>query len=432
MKKLLLIGLFFLTPLAAHASTQVLIGGTGNVAGTNTTKYSLIGTSNNNNSFTSVNSFPVGGTISNLYIYLPSGTGVVGTRTFTLAKDLTNTTVVCTVGFSGNTCTDATHSFAVQAGDTVIVATSVSGTPVASEFRWSAVFTPTNANDTIITTSDPNNGSSVFGFMSPYAGMAAINASIPNNSILFPEGGTLDLLNASSTSIISGSFIYSIMQNGATSTLACTNDTTTAFKGCVDNTHSLTIAAGDTFTFGQSPFSPGTSSKAGFGVRFVPTTAGDFILPGSSIGASDVAGATRYLALTGASTFATVEASTSNAVAAAMTITSMSLNRVTAPGAAKNATITLRDNGSDTSLSCTLTGTGSGNGITTKTCTGSVSIAADDILDVSDTLTTGGTVSALRVSVVASTGSPAPTGIHANVIVNLAQWIINGAQVLIY
>ncbi|HUX81097.1 MAG TPA: hypothetical protein VMV38_02135, partial [Candidatus Paceibacterota bacterium] len=120
------------------------------------------------------------------------------------------------------------------------------------------------------------------------------------------------------------------------------------------------------------------------------------------------AGSTRYWSVNGFIGPPTAEASSTMVAAQAFTITSMTIVRSAAPGSGKTSTVTLDDNLSPTSLSCSLTGTGSGAGITTNTCTGSVSVAAGDVLDISTTLSASGTIGQYRIGIVGNISSVAP------------------------
>jgi len=398
----------FATPLSVMASTQVFMANSteanlGN--GFSNFDYGIGGAGSTLGSTDVGSLFPVAGTLSNLTFYVPIQPGGSATRTGTLRKNSTNTTMTCTIAAGSNSCTDSTNSISFAVGDDAKFRESFTGTPAASNGSWSFVFTPTVPNDTVFFSTAA--GSSAYGWRALNiggAGLSTIKTGRFSIELVMPEAGTLDQLQASTTNIVSGSYLISAWQNSATSTLQCTVQSPD-LDHCGDTSNSLSVAIGDLFQLGQAPASPGANFKGGFGTRFVPATAGNFDLLAGAAGAHWAnAGTTGYLQISSARFISnpyTTEASTTAAIAAASTFTSMTIERSAAPGSGKNATYTLRVNGADSALTCTLTGTGTGDGKTTKTCTGNVSVQAGDLINWSETLGSGGTVGGTRIGLVA-------------------------------
>ena len=73
------------------------------------------------------------------------------------------------------------------------------------------------------------------------------------------------------------------------------------------------------------------------------------------------------------------------------------MNLITAPGAGKSRTFTLRKNETDTALTCTISDTNK-----TCTATGSIPVADDDRLDTSDAPTGSPATGALGISYLAT------------------------------
>lgn len=403
--------LVFVVPSFTHATstTQVLIGGsTGNVS-TGNVSYGIGGFGSLNNSGTRSSAFPVSGTLSNFTFYVKYAPGGTATRTMTLRDNGVSTSVTCTIASGSNSCTDSTHTASFAVGDYATLGVTVSGTPAASTGSWSFVFTPTVANDTIFLTSSTNIGSKSYGFYYIPNGLDSINANSGSyNSVynfIMPEAGTMDQLQATTSSIGSGSYQVSIFQNNATSTLLCTIQSPN-LDHCGDTTDSLSIAQGDLIKLNQEPSAtaPTNNLNGGFGVRFVPTVAGDFDFLDYSV---ETSGTTVYNPIegyAGGGTKYTAEASTTAMVPAAMTFTGMELKSFSALGAGITGTTTLRVNGADSSLVCTLV-----NNTIVNNCTGSVSVNAGDLVDLSETFTSGVSNNfVILVGLVANTGSVAP------------------------
>ena len=211
---------------------------------------------------------------------------------------------------------------------------------------------------------------------------------------VFPTGGTIDNLQASTTNIGAGQYDISLRQNSATSTLTCTltND------HCGDTIYAVSVASGDTLSLSfASSSNPTTGFNGGWGTRFVPTTAGDFVFLFIDVN-NDTSVSTRYVPVNGtySGTLVATETNESTIVPATMTMTSMSLIRSAAPGSGKTATVTLRVNGSDSSLTCRLTGTGS------------VTVNAGDLIDYSLALSSAGTGGTYKIGLLANANTATP------------------------
>ncbi len=398
--------LVLVVPSFTHATstTQILIGGNTGTISSNVAR-GLGGFGSFTNSATKPSAMPVSGTFSDITFYVANVPGGTATRTLTLQNNGLNTSDTCTIASGSHSCTDSTHTVTVAVGDYVQFYLMVGGTPAGSSASWSAVFTPTVANDTIFISSAQNAGSKAYGRYYIPNGINGINTGgyLSSGAFVMPEAGTMDQLQATTSSIGSGSYQISIIQNNATSTLLCTIQSPN-LNHCGDTSDSVTLAQGDLLTLGQAPSAtaPTNTMNGGFGVRFVPTVAGDFDL--MAIALSPGTGVANYNPISGnmGATSYAVEATPTAMVPAAMTFTGMELKSFTNIGTGRTATTTLRVNGADSSLVCTLFGT-----TTINNCTGSVSVNAGDLVDLMEQSTSGGSASVM-VGLVANTGSVAP------------------------
>jgi hypothetical protein len=128
----------------------------------------------------------------------------------------------------------------------------------------------------------------------------------------------------------------------------------------------------------STPSGTPSAISVGLGVDFAPTNAGDFLFQSAST-VNDSTSAVNYLVVAG-NTINATEASTT-LIAQQMTVTGMSVYMRTLTGAGKSRTFTLRKNGADTAITCTL------NNTNTCNASGSVSYADGDTIDISDTPT---------------------------------------------
>ncbi len=410
MKKLLatlLSALLLASPLSVFASTQMIMGEI-NTLNENNASLNIQGTLVSKSDGGPFTTFPVAGTLSNLYYARDAAPGGAVTVTPTVKVNNAATALTCTVTSGNQTCSDTSDVINVNVGDSVNVNTQRSGTPRGSVKSFSMVFTPTNPNDTVFFAMAPNNQAYATTSFNWYA--AVSQPAETNAQQVLPEAGKLDTFYASSSSLVSGSDDLFVFQNGATSSITCTIGTP-SFRFCSDTTHSLTIAQGDTFSLRISPNSAAQPLLAA-GIRFVPTTAGDFDLMYNSALSNDfTAGSVRYFPVVGSRTSNTTnEASTTAIVSMATTFTSMSLVRANSPGNAHTIIYSLRVNNATSSLTCSLTGFGSGAGFTTNTCTGSVSVLPGDLIDfdTASAAASGGTIKIGLVGIATGTTHASP------------------------
>jgi hypothetical protein len=390
------------------ASTSlVLFGGSSSTASNSVANFIPLGfgalTAASAGTFTVM---PVAGNLASMRARV-AATAPTGAQTWTITilKNGSDTGLECVIGSGSAGKCNVTASVAVAAGDYFSVRIRPTNTPTNSRIQVSAVFAPTVANDTVLlghAVSFSNSATQVQAVGTNYAVGASRRRSI------VPDGGTVDKLyvvsNAPGAGASGKAYTYTFLNKNVGTTATCQvfetattcNDTTHSFSvtGQSGGTPSTTIA--DDLSVSAAPTSTPTTAVTGFGARFVPTTAGRFPVIGSyNTGFSGTS--TFYYQLTGGEGVGTSTEINNQSLGISMTAEKMSVKLTSAPGVGKSLTVTLRVNGSDTALSCTVADTNTGCDVS-----GSVSVADDDLVGFSSTPSGTPTVSELGVSILAS------------------------------
>lgn len=324
---------------------------------------------------------PVAGTLGNMRAFAQVAPTGAQTFVITLNKNGSGTSVTCTINSTTNPCTFA-GTVSISPGDYLDFHSAPSGTPTGSRISVALDFTPTTANDTILTSyptvafsTSTAQSINLFSGTSP-------GSAVNRNKSIFPENGAIDKLYGIASAAPGGSASYAldVLKNaagGPTFTCSVSGAGTT----CNDTTSTLSIVAGNNAQFQATPASTPTAASIGFGARFVPATAKDFFFFGNQGEFSDSSiGSTTYFAPTAADADGGVTEASVQAIENHMTITGINVTTSSPVGTGITRTYTLRDNGADTSLHCAV----SGNSVATCSATGSVSIADGDFIDVDD------------------------------------------------
>jgi hypothetical protein len=319
---------------------------------------------------------PTAGTFSNLTIGYQT-TITQGSLAITMTKNGSATSLTCTVQSGTQTCTDATHTVSVVAGDTVGYTYVPTGTPTASanSLPLSVLFTSTAANEGILLTSgNPTSGASnsVTNYFN-VVGQPSFTATENLSSFVLPVAGTIDQVymvsnNAAGTG---GSFVYTLEKNGADTTVTCTLSGNSALT-CNDTTHSATFAAGDTVSLKSVPSgSPNASARIRFGMRWKPTTTGQALVMGSANGVAT--SGTGNTPMNGWSSVSGTEQNRQDIVPIAnITFKQLYALVSTVPGGSTTRTLTLRK------------GATPGNAQSSSTLTCTIASAATSCQDTSD------------------------------------------------
>lgn len=304
---------------------------------------------------------PVSGTVANLGVSLGVSPGTSSSYAITLVKNgsTTGINLTCTVADPSTTCSDfnATDAVTVVAGDTLSWQVVPTGTPAAVNMTFSTTFTGATAGESLIGGTNPGGQSTTTeNYYAMYGGN--LNATESNVQTLSPISGTIDTLRIKLNSTVTpgGSYTFSLMKNGATTTLACSIGVGGGTQ-CSDTSpgDAVTISPTDTLTMSTLPVSGPPTRTPTFMVRFRPTTDGESPLwtrsPNLTING------TRFLPSFGQGANNAAEAPYQAIVPAAFTLRNMYVNLNLAPGASpKQWTFGYRDSGATTAITTTITG----------------------------------------------------------------------------
>jgi hypothetical protein len=316
------------------------------------------------------------------------------TWTVTLRKNGSDTGIACTINSGSSSKCNGSGSVAFAAGDYASLRIAGANTPSITRISIALIFAPTTANDTVLFTQGValSNSATQGATISNNVGPGAISS---RRYDVLPDGGTIDKFYVNANAPGAGtSYAYTVDKNGSTTTATCS--IADAATTCNDTSHSFSVAAGDDAQIQAVPTNTPAAATAALGVRYVPTTAASFPLIGS-FNTVDSAASTFYYAVSGGAGIGTATEANNQNVAISMTITKLSVNLITAPGAGKSRVFTLRKNETDTALTCTIADTNK-----TCTATGSIAVADDDRLDTSDAPTGSPATGALGISYLAT------------------------------
>lgn len=345
--------------------------------------------------------FPLGGNISTMRVKV-NGTAPTGAQTWTvtLLKNGSDTASECVInsGSSGTCSISATVSY--SAGDYGAVRIRPANTPTSARIQVAFLFQPATPNDTVVSAFISGLSTSATQAQVPYTS-ASVGAVSTRRYPPLPDGGTIDKFYVAGIDPDNGagtqSYAYTLDKNGSSAGSPPTCTVSDGATTCNDTSHSQSVAAADDVQVQSVPSNTPIAGISGYGYRFVPTTAGHFML-GYGTQNVDHATNTFYFPVTGASSGGVATESQAQLRALAMTIKNLYVKLGTAPGAGKSRAFTLRKGGVDTALTCTVSDTA-----TTCNATGaSISISDDDLLSVSDVPTGSPALSIVSFSMLAT------------------------------
>jgi hypothetical protein len=282
---------------------------------------------------------------------------------------------------------DWTGSISVNAGDHAAILIHSTGAPASSLPMVSVGITPANANDTLIPGGATGGtfSTSSTQVVDAFTGISPIGITNTRRTQILPEAGTIDkfyIVSVAPGAAASGkSYAYTTLVNGSSSGITATISETAT--GNSDTTHSASPSAGDFINFQGVPTGTPTASDAGFGLRYLPSSAGRYAMIGGD-GGSPSTSATQYMNVSGTRPFTATE-STAQSVTHKQTIEKIRVKSVVAPGSAasgKRWDVCFRVNGVDSSLCCSITETA-----TTCSNTGLVAVQDNDLINYSVTPT---------------------------------------------
>lgn len=353
--------------------TSPLFGGDNSAPSTTATSWNRINATYPSSwtiSSENIRAIPLGGaiTLSHFYMQLDVAPGSGASYTFTVMKNGSATSLQVVISDLGTSATDTTNSASFAAGDTVSVqcVPSAGTAPATSNAQsWNFVVTAADMTAPILSalagasTSTTQYASLTAGHLSALGW----SATETDSQIIIPTGGTISNLHAkiSSTPGTSKSYQFTLMKNGAATTLDLT------LSGAVgsgsDTTHSVSVSAGDTLTLRCIPTNtPNSQTSMAFGMVFTPTTPGESFFGFGSANAPSVL-ATNFEQVLGLGNNSWVATESARALTpGAWTMKKIYVKHGTAPGLGASRTIALRKAGATTALSVTVSDSGtSGN-----------------------------------------------------------------------
>lgn len=334
-------------------------------------------------------------------------TAPTSTATWTaeLRKNGAGTGLSCTITSASSGKCAATGSVLFAAGDYANYLITPTNSPGVTNGSLSTVAVPAVDGDRMLSGRAASFSNSATWVGLPHSDQAPqVIASRP--LAYLPDDGTIDNLYVISSAPgaageTSKLYDWSITKSATAQATTCQiaadattcNDTNAAHAFAVTGISGG--APGDYITFPAAPSGTPTSATATFALRYRPTTSGSFPLiavfplPNSTTNPM-------YYSLSGGTTGGGTEAN-NQSITDSMTITKLAVKLNFAPGAGKSRAYTLRVNGADTALTCTIADTA-----VSCSATGSIAISDDDLVATSDVPTGTPTASTPNINYLAN------------------------------
>ncbi|WP_337186571.1 hypothetical protein [Phenylobacterium sp.] len=212
-------------------------------------------------------------------------------------------------------------------------------------------------------------------FMAPVGSASGSSTAIPRVPIC--EAGTLSRLKVRLGTELSGGgqYVFTLMKNNAAESMAVT--LTSGEQSETDTVNTVAVGEGDDIMIRCTPTStPTTQANVQLGMVFEATAPGKGII----VAFHAASGAALFMALGGLGSD-NAEGDVQVIAPTSGTISKIRARRNTAPGGIEEVTYTLRVNGVDSALSCTISGSD-----TQDSGAASVAIAAGDLLSIGVTI----------------------------------------------
>lgn len=305
---------------------------------------------------------PVAVTLSDFYLYIGTAPGVGSSLVFTIMQNGVATGLTLTIADNATSGSITGTSVNFAAGDTISLQCTANGTPaLSSVHQWFVKTTGANAVMLGGNTQAPSGTATSYSNIIGCKGdpWTATEADI---QVIVPTAGTLRNLWVKQATAPGGaaSYTYTVMQNGAASSLAAAISGTNTSAS--DTADTVTVAAGDTLSLRSVPASaPAAAGTQSWGFEFVPTNNGETWLGvgfPSAVALSQTAVEYSYPLATGATGWAPLADQALYIIRTpACTAKKVYIKFGTAPGGVASRTITLQRNLADTNLSAVVTGT---------------------------------------------------------------------------
>lgn len=303
------------------------------------------------------------GTIDSLYVDLGTAPGRGETMSVTLRLNGADTALTVTISGTAKTGSDTSHSVAVVAGDVVgwKVVASNNGAYAAANARYSCRFIPTTADNFNVMFGIAGAGdqwdNTTTSQYTPAMTKRGKNATENLRSQVMPSAGSIKNLyvNINTAPGVGKTRTFTVFKNGvATTLLVVISGTNTSGN---DTTHTVSYAAGDTISMECKADTSSASTKGGYGMTFVPTTAGEFPVMSCDANAQSTSVANYAFICEGGSTFSATETSRQQVVPMSIVFKAVYADLNTAPASGKSWAFALRKNAAATDLSASIANT---------------------------------------------------------------------------
>lgn len=302
------------------------------------------------------------GYLRNLRFRLDQAPGAGTSYTFTLRVNGADSALTCSIADTETQGSDTVHTVAVAAGDYVSIKCVPTGTPTARYANWTLLFDTSNTRESLLLGGHYTGPSTlVASYNYVNGGYSWANLESQRNEVISCNGTLKNLhILLSAAPGVGKSYVFTLRVNGAASSLTCT--ITGAATTGSDTTHQVTVAAGDCVSLECAPTANPNSADAYWGMTFAADTQYDSLLLNSITDTPSFA-VTEYNYVN--ATFGLWLMPTDQRYQLAQPCRSgktylhnFYVYLTAAPGAGKNYTFTLRRNGVDTALSCSVSDTG--------------------------------------------------------------------------
>lgn len=316
-------------------------------------------------------------TLDRLRVAVTTAPGAGKSYQFTLMVNGVASTLTCIISGTATSEQDIAHSVSLNAGDTISLRCTPTGTPAASGVcYWTIRQSATDLFGVLgQNVASPTTGTN----WQPAQNRALISSTNVLANQIVPTAGVLKNLfvNYRSAPGASNSLAVTLYVNGVASTLTTTVSGTATQSS--DTTHSVSVNAGDKIALQLVATGTPVSTTVSFGMSFDPTTDGESFIANNANGVSASTTATNYQNLVGPD--ATWNATEANRLTrlAAGTIKAMYIETSVSPGVSPKAyAFTLRQNTVDTAAAVTINDASTAVGSTRNGSITGLNIAVTD------------------------------------------------------
>lgn len=227
---------------------------------------------------------PIAGVLKNFYVQCQAGPGVGLSRTYTVAVNGVDTALTITVtgtgtgvGVSSNA--DTIHRINIAVGDQVSIHSTATGTTTdAGRTMFGLDFAAPANTSFIAACSRSQNLSTTLTSFLPIQGAGFDTTAGTNELCVFPTTGTLKnaAFNVNNAPGVGNSYTATLIQNGSPTSIVIV--ASGAASGTFyDNTHSVAVAAGDTFYWSIAVSGAAGATAGILSMEFDPTINGESV-----------------------------------------------------------------------------------------------------------------------------------------------------------